>query len=132
VIRSLPDYSEAIYVEGFIVTEEGACFEHGWIIKDGKVIDPTLPSDDASYFAGLEFAGRDGIRKFLLTKWGSKWNGSPYYRAFGWNPGLDSPIFLQAFNQAMKHLSSAFGELAVMTAFSVRKREKLPWSDNWR
>jgi hypothetical protein len=132
VMRSLPDYSEATYVEGFIVTEDGACFEHGWIVKDGKIIDPTLPNGDDSYFSGLEFAGREGIRQFLSTQVGIRFSNHPFHEAFGWNPGRDCPIFLQAFKQAMKRLSSEFGNEAVKTAFDVRAKERLPWSDDWR
>lgn len=132
VIRSLPDYSEATYIEGFIVTENGACYEHGWIVKDGKIIDPTLPYGVKSYFPGLEFTGQEGIRQFLSTPLGNRYGNYPFHEAFGWNPGLDCEIFLEAFRQAMKCLSSVFGSKAVKTAFDVRARERLPWADDWR
>ncbi len=131
-IRSLPDYSEATYIEGFIVTENGECFEHGWIVKDGKIIDPTLPNGVKSYFPGLEFTGREGIRQFLSTPLGNRYGNYPFHEAFGWNPELDCEIFLEAFRQAMKCLSSVFGSKAVNTAFDVRAKERLPWVDDWR
>lgn len=132
VIRSLPDYFEAFYVEGFIVTENGGCFEHGWIVKDGQIIDPTLPRGDDYYFSGLEFAGQDGIRKFLLTQIGEEKTNRPFHQLLGWNPGIECQNFLQAFKTAMRYLASDFGERAVEDAFSVRTEKKLPWTDEWR
>ena len=132
VIRSLPDYSDATYVEGFVVTEKGACFEHGWIVKDGMIVDPTLPYGDDSYFSALEFAGQVGIRQFLSTHIGNKYSNRPFHQAFGWNPGIECQNFRQAFKTAMKHLSSEFGDREVEEAFRVRTIKQLPWTDEWR
>ncbi|MFO1043287.1 MAG: hypothetical protein U0941_15950 [Planctomycetaceae bacterium] len=132
VIRSLPDYYEASYVEGFVVTEKGECFEHGWIVKDGKIVDPTLPHGDDSYFPALEFVGQVGIRQFLSTHVGNKYSNRPFHQAFGWNPGIECQDFLHAFKAAMKYLSAEFGDRAVEEAFRVRIAKQLPWTDEWR
>ena len=102
VMRSLPDYSDASYVEGFCVTPDGLVFEHGWIIKDGKVVDPTIVGD-AIYFPGLEFVGREQSRAFLQTEWGRRFHGRPFYEAFGVG-GCESPSFMQASKQAKLYL----------------------------
>ena len=125
VIRALPDYAEAFYVEGFVVTHEGAIFEHGWIVKDGKIVDPTI-LDDTTYFPGLEFQGSDQIREFLDTEWGSRANGRPFHKAFG-TGGLESPHFKEAFQQARHCLLSKFGVGAMEAAAVVRAKEGLVW-----
>jgi hypothetical protein len=130
VIRSLPDYSDATYVEGFVVTHDGAIFEHGWIIKDGKIVDPTIPQE-TTYFPGLEFRGRQQIREFLQTDWGSRFHGRPFHRAFG-DFGFESPSFVQAFQQARQCLLSTFGVRAMEAAAVVRAEHGLPWPDDWR
>lgn len=128
VIRALPDYSDAFYVEGFVVTHEGAVFEHGWIVKDGKIVDPTI-LEDTTYFPGLEFQGSDQIREFLETEWGNRANGRPFHHAFG-KGGVGSPSFVASFRQAKHHLSSAFGADAVETAAVVRNGEGLLWLED--
>jgi hypothetical protein len=67
-IERLEEYAQARYVEGWAVTERGALVEHGWIVLDGKIIDPTLPENVATYFPGLEFVGRRGIAEFLAVQ----------------------------------------------------------------
>ena len=128
VIRSLPDYSEASYVEGYLVTQDGAIFEHGWMIKDGKIVDPTV-LDDATYFPGLEFIGREQIRAFLQTEWGSKFHGRPFHRAFG-DFGFESPGFVQAFLQARQWLLARFGDAGMEAAAAKRADLGLPWTLN--
>jgi hypothetical protein len=47
VIQEVPGYQAATYAEGIVVqvVEGGGFpFEHGWVEKDGEIIDPTLPS----------------------------------------------------------------------------------------
>jgi len=98
-IFKLEDYTEASYVEGW-ASCKGMPIEHGWIIRNGAVIDPTLPADDIIYFPGLEFPGRTGIEAFLATKEGKKCKRSPFFYAFGWG-GMLSPTFRKCYEQAM-------------------------------
>ena len=56
-IKNLPEYQDADYVEGYAVLLSPVLFplEHGWLEKDGKVIDPTMAEKDLQYFAGLRW-----------------------------------------------------------------------------
>jgi hypothetical protein len=93
-ILRLGEYADAGYVEGWAVVN-GLPMEHGWIVRDGVVIDPTLPDAVVVYFPGLEFQGRDGIHEFLASKLGRGCKKSPFFYAFGWG-GCQSPSFSQA------------------------------------
>ena len=97
-IRRLDDYADASYVEGWALFFKGLAIEHGWLVKDNKIIDPTLPSDGGLYFPGLEFKGRAGIEEFLQTPEGKKVKRSPFFYAFGWG-GMQSPSFRRAWDQ---------------------------------
>jgi hypothetical protein len=97
VIEQLDEYASATYIEGWIVKENGALVEHGWIVLDGKIIDPTLPEIVATYFSGLEFTGRAGIAAFLGTP---EHKSEPFHYAFGL---ADSPSYQQAFRAAMEY-----------------------------
>jgi hypothetical protein len=55
VILGIPEYANADYVEGLAVLAKVMVIEHGWVEKDGVIIDPTLPHDDLHYFPGLRF-----------------------------------------------------------------------------
>jgi len=103
----LPDYSQAGYVEGWAVVDSGLLIEHGWVAKDGTVIDPTLPEDKIVYFPGLEFSGRDGIEAFMATKDGKKCKKTPLFYSFGWG-GSNHAGYQQAFQDA-KTYSMTFG-----------------------
>src|SRR5687768_13198188 len=83
-VLKLSDYSTASYVEGWAIVGGGLRIEHGWIVRDGQIIDPTLPNDSIIYFPGLEFVGRTGILEFLSFKAGKKCKKSPFFFAFGW------------------------------------------------
>ncbi len=107
VMRSLPDYRNACYVEGYFVWPDGVIGEHAWLVKDGKIVDPTI-SHDHAYFPGLEFCGREEIQAFLQTPWGSSVSGRPFHCAFGFG-GLDSPSFLAASQQAREYSHSRSG-----------------------
>lgn len=110
VVLRLPEYAQASYVEGWLVVGNGMMMEHGWVAKDGLVIDPTLPEKEIVYFPGLEFVGRDGIEAFLATKKGKKCKKSPFFSAFGWGGG-DSPSYQQACQNALAY-SAAFAQKA--------------------
>lgn len=99
-VLKLKDYADASYVEGWIVFNDGWATEHEWVVKNGKIIDPTLPDVEATYFPGLEFKGKAGIEEFLKTPRGKKVRKSPYLYAFGWG-GMDSPSFSKSFCKAM-------------------------------
>ena len=42
VVENLPDYFYADYVEGIAILGS-LHIEHGWVEKDGVIVDPTLP-----------------------------------------------------------------------------------------
>ena len=130
VLRSLPDYSDASYVEGFIVTHQGALFEHGWLIKNGKIVDPTIIEEGTVYFPGLEIAGRTQVQTFLDTELGRKCHSRPFHLAFYGESGIESPSFRRAGRKALKFLAATFGSFAVDVAAKVRAKEGLPRLDN--
>ena len=101
-IQKLDDYAQASYVEGFAASQWG-CFEHGWIVRDGQIIELTLDLDlDVAYFAGLEFKGRAGIAEFLATPLGRGCKRTAFFTAFGMFGG-ESASFALARADAMKH-----------------------------
>lgn len=63
-ILKLDDYADASLIEGWVFRIGATAIEHGWIVKDGKVIDPTLCEKPIVYFPGLEFRGRKEIKEF--------------------------------------------------------------------
>jgi hypothetical protein len=108
VIERLDEHAEARYVEGWIVKENGAPpIAHGWVVNDGKIIDPTLPDTVATYFPGLEFEGRRGIAAFLRTPTDREHKSDPFHHAFGWEGG-DSPSYQKAFWDAMAYQATLF------------------------
>jgi hypothetical protein len=103
IVLKLPHYAAASYIEGWVVNEEdGVLMEHGWVVRNGKVIDPTLPDRDFAYFAGLEFKGRKGIQEFLNTPLGKKHKNDPFFFAFDWG-GYKSPGYMKAYHDAMEY-----------------------------
>lgn len=98
-VLKLEEYAEASYVEGWAVLRNGMCIEHGWVLQDGVVIDPTLPDRVAAYFPGLEFRGRGEIRDFLATPQGKDCRGTPFFFAYGWG-GWESPTMRKAQEDA--------------------------------
>ena len=99
-IQRLGDYAGASYVEGWAVDIGGMMLEHGWLVKDDKIVDPTLPDGIAAYFPGLEFKGREGIDEFLGRPLEKACGKSPFFFAFGWG-GCESPSFQAARENAM-------------------------------
>jgi hypothetical protein len=89
-ILKLKDYAEASLIEGWAIIGGGMPIEHGWIVRDGLIIDPTLPTDPIEYFPGLEFRGRAEIVGFLKTPEGKKCKKTPFFYAFGCPPDAPS------------------------------------------
>lgn len=100
-VMQMADYADASYIEGWIVVPNMP-FEHGWIVMDGRIIDPTLPNNPGVYFPGLEFQGRAGIETFLATAEGKKCKKTPFFYAFGW-AGMKSPSFRRCYDEAMAY-----------------------------
>ena len=103
VIMEIPEYAEADYVEG-IISSGGLLMEHGWIEKDGVVVDPTLPLGEQVYFSGLRFTGRTGLAKAIkIPKPRHTREDFPIFYRFGWG-GIDSPEFRAARAAAHRHI----------------------------
>jgi hypothetical protein len=102
-VLKLDDYADASYIEGWVVDlDGGSMMEHGWVMRNGKVIDPTLPHKNYAHFPGLEFKGRKAIEEFLATPLGRKHRKDPFFYAFGWG-GCESPGYMKAFYDAMEY-----------------------------
>jgi hypothetical protein len=93
-IQDVGEYHEAVYVEGFAIMSVPVVhvFEHGWIEKEGKVIDPTLPADEYTYVAGLRWEGIAEVNKALLAPKKRGTPDLPFFYRYGWG-GCDSPAF---------------------------------------
>ena len=96
VVQQIPEYSDAEYVEGMAVNDHGIAIEHGWVEKDGVIVDPTLPADELTYFPGLRFKGLRGLIEALKTpKPEHTGEDLPIFYRFGWG-GIESPEFRSA------------------------------------
>ncbi len=103
VIKKVPEYSKADYVEGIAITPTGLSIEHGWIEKDEVIVDPTLPRDEMVYFPGLRFTGREGLKRAMrIPKPKVTQEIVPFFYRFGWG-GRDSPAMLAAWAAACRH-----------------------------
>ena len=98
VIQNVPEYAKADYVEGMAVLG-GLPIEHGWVEKNGIIIDPTLPDDQGEYFPGLRFSGEYGLAEALQR---FKSPELPFFYHFGWG-GVDCPEFKGALIAAYRH-----------------------------
>ena len=96
VVRSVPGYEEADYVEGVIVSVKELVTEHGWVEINGVIVDPTLPADDLLYYPGLRFKGRHGIWEAMQIPKPSDVDDLPILERFG-EGGSDSPEFEDAW-----------------------------------
>ena len=94
-VMRLKDCAGASYVEGWAVLDGGMMIEHSWVVRDGILLDPTLPTRVDTYFPGLEFRGREEINAFLATPRGKKCKRSPFFYAYGWG-GWCSPMMRKA------------------------------------
>jgi hypothetical protein len=45
VVLKLDDYAGASYIEGFAITQHGLVIEHGWVVRDVAIVEPTLPEE---------------------------------------------------------------------------------------
>jgi len=101
VIQQVREYAQADYVEGMAVTG-GLAIEHGWVEKDGTIVDPTLPSQEMVYFPGLRFRGEHGLAKAItIPKPDYTEEDLPFFYRFGWG-GIDSPEFRMALVAAYR------------------------------
>ena len=104
VVFEIPEYAEAEYVEGLAVIGGALVIEHGWVEKDGVVIDPTMPSDDLGYFPGLRFKGQRGVAKAMqISKPERTREDLPIFYRFGWG-GIESAEFRLALVAAYRHV----------------------------
>ncbi len=77
--------------------------EHGWIEKDGVIVDPTLPQQQAVYFAGLRCRGGCELTKALqISKPEYATEDFPIFYRFGLG-GIESPAFRAELIAAHRH-----------------------------
>ena len=103
VVMGVAEYADAEYVEGLAVIEKVFVIEHGWIEKDGVIIDPTLPDKPLDYFPGLRFKGLRGVAEALKVPKPERTSEDfPIFFRFGWG-GIDSPEFRSALVEAYRY-----------------------------
>jgi hypothetical protein len=106
VVMEIPEYAKADYVEGLAVFDDAMVIEHGWVEKDGMIVDPTLPSDEMIYFPGLRFKGQQGLAEAVrIPKPERTREDFPIFYRFGWG-GIDSPEFRAALVTAYRYAGS--------------------------
>jgi len=104
VVLAVPEYAKADYVEGLAVIGGALVIEHGWVEKDGVIVDPTLPKDDLLYFPGLRFEGQRGLAEAMeIPDPEGSARDLPIFYRFGWG-GVDSPEFRAALIAAYRHV----------------------------
>lgn len=104
IVLHIPEYAEADYVEGLAVIGRVMVIEHGWVEKDGMIVDPTLPHDNLDYFPGLRFKGQRGLAEAMkIPKPKRTKEDFPIFYRFGWG-GVDSPEFREALIAAYRHV----------------------------
>ena len=104
VILGIPEYKNANYVEGLAVLAKVMVIEHGWVEKDGVIIDPTFPHDDLHYFPGLRFRGQRGLAESMkIPKPEKNQHDFPVFYRFVWG-GIDSPDFREALVAANRYV----------------------------
>lgn len=103
VVQEVQGYANADYVEGLAVIEGVMVIEHGWVERDGLVVDPTLPEDNLVYFAGLRFRGQRELAEGLqIQKPYRTREDFPIFYRFGWG-GIESPEFRAALVSANRY-----------------------------
>jgi hypothetical protein len=107
IVLKLDEYAGASYVEGFAITRDPLVIEHGWVVRDGLIVEPTLLGEVLAYFPGLEFRGRAEIGAFLASRLGRTHERTPFFHAFGF-AGQKSPSYARAMVEAYEHFRSLF------------------------
>ena len=102
LVQEVKEYADADYVEGGAVIEGIMVIEHGWVEKDGVIVDPTLARDNLVYFAGLRFRGQRGIAEAMQIPKPSYSDHLPIFYRFGWG-GIESPEFRAAMAGAYRY-----------------------------
>ena len=106
VVLNVPEYAEADYVEGIAVIKGVMVIEHGWVERDGVIVDPTLLRDNLVYFAGLRFRGQREIAEAMqIPKPPRTTDDFPIFYRFGWG-GIDSPEFRAALVSANRYVGN--------------------------
>jgi len=100
-VQRVPEYADAEYVEGIAVNRYRITLEHGWVEKDGVIIDPTLPDDELVYFPGLRFKGLHGLSEALRIPKPEWSEDLPIFYRFGWG-GIESHEFRSAWIAAYR------------------------------
>jgi hypothetical protein len=95
VVQDVAEYADAEYVEGMVVERHGLVLEHGWVEKDGVIVDPTLPEDELVYFPGLRFKGLRELSEALRIPKPRGTEDLPIFYRYGWG-GVESPEFRSA------------------------------------
>lgn len=96
-------YENASYVEGFVIYASGFSDQHGWVVHNGVILDPTLPEQGNIYFPGLQFRGKADIERFLAGV-GRGHKKKPFHWAFGWGGG-ESESYMRAHHRWQLTLS---------------------------
>jgi hypothetical protein len=119
VIQEVPEYANADYVEGIAILGY-LPMEHGWVEKDGVIVDPILPLDQGVYFPGLRFTGQRGLAYALRTpKPPHTTEDFPIFYRFGWG-GINSPQFRAALIAAWRY----FGDEAMAKQYEDYGQKK--------
>ena len=80
--------------------------EHGWVERNGVIVDPTLPTNELTYFPGLRFKGLRGLSKALqIPKPEHTSEDLPIFYRFGWG-GIESSVFRSALIAAYRFSGS--------------------------
>jgi hypothetical protein len=77
VVYRIPEYSLATYVEGIVIHSDRPTYpqEHGWVEREGEIVDPTLPDMDLIYFPALNWRGAMEVAAME-----GQYGRLPYYR----------------------------------------------------
>ena len=66
VVTELSEFNSATYVEGVAVDVSGSSIgDHGWVVNNDEIIDPTLPDRDLLYFPVLRVEGSKALQQSL-------------------------------------------------------------------
>ena len=95
VIERVEGYANADYVEGIMVCK--LPIEHGWVERDGEIIDPTLPEEEGDYFGGIRARGNQGLAEAL-----QRTKDLPLLYGYGWG-GIEHPGFRAALIAGNRH-----------------------------